>query len=390
MLLTSSLSHTIAGDHPQRFGHTGYVTAAELPAKPAVVWSHQPARRDTGVSDGVVYDDVVYFGDDEGVLHARSIHDGTPIWTHHHGERIYFTPAADEERVYIATRAGVAAIRRDTGQQEWILRSQPGGQPAIAGDKVFVGCYDGKLYGLSAASGDRDVFWSHNVMQDAPRDPPGFSGERARFSGYPVRPSKAATDGDLFCQSLFDQCRVVAVDCQTGERRWAFQTKGWILARPTITGGHVFVGSQDKHLYCVDKQTGEEVWSFPSEKRVESGASVHGDAVYFASCDGCVYRVDLRTGEQVWKYEIDEPRKSIYSRPVITDDAVYFATGYGRLYAVDAATGELMWNFRPFPNSEMYSSPTTDGHRLFVNVRPSSGGLGVNAFVAIGEAQSDE
>src|SRR5258706_4909764 len=183
-----------------------------------------------GMTDPIAAGGVVYFGDDNGAVHAVRARDGASLWTHEHGERVA-VPFIDEERVYFTTETGVAATRRSDGKPAWQFdieggASESGGVVGPATDPLFCGGDDGFLYAINRRTGKQQ--WKHSLIADRPADPKGFDGGRARIGKAPARPTGVATDGKTVFQSVFDQSRVVAVDCATGERRWAFQTCGWI------------------------------------------------------------------------------------------------------------------------------------------------------------------
>jgi outer membrane protein assembly factor BamB len=390
----------------------GYVEDDKLPATPAVEWTFLPEPYEInidnsgtrtvtpGTSDGIVFDGVVYFGDDLGRLHARGA-DGSRIWMYNLLEiapeksdyrfRIYHRPAVDSERVYASFGMGIVAVSRKDAQQRWTFSIDGKGaaEPVVLPEKsmLFVAGSDGTIYGLNSETGT--VRWKTDVLQDAPPDPEGFPGEQARLGDAPARPSGAVTDGQMLFQSIFDQSRVVALDCHTGQKRWSFQAGGWIFARPVATEEYVIIGSQDQHVYCLNKSEGTVIWKFRTGGRIESAASVHGGQVFVASCDGHLYVLDIADGNEVWKFQVDADYKGLrhmYSKPVLTNDAVYFAAGEGQLYAVDRESGVLKWKFRPFEHSQMYSSPATDGQRLFVTVRPDWDARGIGGLVAVGDS----
>src|SRR5438067_1206255 len=82
-----------------------------------------------------------------------------------------------------------------------------------------------------------------------------------------------ACDDECIYQSIFDQCRVVALDAETGKRLWSYQTKGWIYGAPVIAREFLFIGSQDKCLHCLDKRTGKTIWQFETKGRIASAAA---------------------------------------------------------------------------------------------------------------------
>ncbi len=377
---------------------TGYYPKLELPQQqPRVLWrfTSKTVRRrgggmeyTPGLSDMIVRDGVVYFGDDDGSVRALRATDGAKRWQHHHGFRIATSPTADEAHVYFATETGVSALDKKTGAAVWFVAAAHGASeasPLPIGESLFYAGYDGMAHAVNKNTGVK--IWEADLVGDAPEDPPGFSGERARFQGHPARPRGSACDGKTFFQCVFDQCRVVAFDCQSGKQRWSFQTRGWVGAAPTIAGGNVFIGSQDDHMYCLNKDTGRQVWKFKTGSRISSRAAVNDDSVFFPSCDGWLYRVSIMSGQLIWKFQTKPAkggRTSTYSFPIVTKNLVCFAAGEGQIYAVDIETGELKWKFRPCEGSELYTNPATDGSRIFVMSRKGSKGVGKSEILAIG------
>ncbi len=381
------------------FEKTGDFPDATPLSRPAVLWKFTAKRRAAGnallakpaggigVSDPVYYDGAVYFGDDLGTVHAVRAQDGAVLWETAVSQRVYHAPFVDASGVYCTSEpAGVIALNRGDGTRRWPSSVDRPGAPLKVGSRFFVAGGDGIVYGFNAQTGD--LLWERNILDEL-ADPPGFDGKRARFDGSPARPSNCASDGQTLYQSIFDQCRVVAIDCETGRERWSFQSGGWILGNATMTADCVLVGSQDQHCYCLDKRTGATRWKFKTRARIESGPAIRGDSVYVPSCDGALYRINLETGRAVWIFQTtpEQPgQTAIYSAPLLLQNTVCFAAGEGEIYAVDIASGELKWKFRPSEQSEMYSSPATDGRRIFVHVRAAAGNQGENAVIAIDEA----
>jgi outer membrane protein assembly factor BamB len=250
--------------------------------------------------------------------------------------------------------------------------------------KVFVGANDGSLYAIDAKTGKK--LWASDFIADAPPDPPGFVGQRARGAKTKARPSALTSDGETLFLSVFDQCRIVAVKAADGKRLWSFQTGGWVFGSAVATENHVFVGSQDKVFYCLEKRTGRKVWSHQTKGRIESGGAVDDKYVYFGSCDGGLYCFNQSDGKARWRFATelqDRRNSSIYSVPVLHSDGVYFAAGEGQAYAVNQHTGELKWKIRPSRGSETYCSPASDGAFFFVVTRASGKSRGEPSLVAI-------
>ncbi|MDT9191305.1 MAG: PQQ-binding-like beta-propeller repeat protein, partial [Limnospira sp. PMC 894.15] len=70
---------------------------------------------------------------------------------------------------------------------------------------------------------------------------------------------------------------------------WKFRTEDGIFSSPAVSGGVVYFGSYDNHLYAVDANTGQERWKFKTESVIFSSPAVSGGVVYFGSLDNHLY-----------------------------------------------------------------------------------------------------
>ncbi len=115
--------------------------------------------------------------------------------------------------------------------------------------------------------------------------------------------------------------KVRAIDGDTGEERWSFQTAGPLKYPPSLSKNRAYVGSADGFAYCLEAATGRLLWRFraaPIERHmmvygslsstwpVNTGVLVHDGVAYFGAGivdhDGtCVYAVDAVTGEIIWE-----------------------------------------------------------------------------------------
>lgn len=184
--------------------------------------------------------------------------DGNGSWVHEHGTRIYHRPSSDGQRIYFSSAKGLTAVMVEGGAESWRCDFASCDGPTFAlsnKEMVVVGGNDGVLYAFDAKTGKQ--MWTSDFIADAPPDPPNFSGERARMTNTKARPSALASDGETLFLSVFDQCRVIAVNATNGKRLWSFQTGGWVHGSAVANEKHVFFGSQDNAFYCLDKRTGK-------------------------------------------------------------------------------------------------------------------------------------
>src|SRR5262249_15018712 len=153
--------------------------------------------------------------------------------------------------------------------------------------KLYVTGYDGVMRALNADTGE--LVWERELLSDAPDVARGEIGERARFSKIKARPRVPGSDGKTVYQPIFDQMRLVAVDAETGQVRWSFKAGDWIFCDPVVHDGRVYIGSQDRSMYCLDAKTGATIWKFKTPSRIEAGAALYDGRVYFGCCAGLVY-----------------------------------------------------------------------------------------------------
>lgn len=118
---------------------------------------------------------------------------------------------------------------------------------------------------------------------------------------------------------------VTAYDTRSGEQRWRFLADGPIRFAPIWHANHLYVASDDGHLYCLDAATGAVSWKFrggPSDRRIlgndrlvstwpARGAPVVADGtVYFAASiwpfmGVFIHALDAETGKVVWTNDGD-------------------------------------------------------------------------------------
>jgi outer membrane protein assembly factor BamB len=201
------------------------------------------------------------------------------------------------------------------------------GAPALAGDTLFVGAHDCKLYALSTKDGQ--IKWSYPTGGEISADP--------LVVGDTVY--AASADGKVYALTT------------SGKLRWAFESEGAIFSSPVHHQGKLYFGCNGYAFYCIDAATGELVWKNTEQRyTVESKPFVTDDAVYYGAWDTFIYAADSRTGQPLWKCvgagSRDRPAARYYSPadcgPVAAGGRVFCADRHYSLSIVDAATGELL------------------------------------------------
>ena len=238
---------------------------------------------------------------------------------------IYGNPAVAGELVYVGAYNGkVYAINTSSGALRWVYPRQ-GSLEAIVGgvvvalDRLYFGCSDGNVYALDVETGDLQ-------------------------SGFPFATddkiwATPVIDGEALYIGSFDK-KLYAIDAITGQEKWKFETEGAIASVPLVYNNTVYIGSFDRYFYAVDAATGKMEWEkpFEAEKWFWTRAIACNDTVYVGCLDGKVYILDAESGDEVvGAIDLGSP---IYSWPVLVEDKVIVATEEGEIYAIDTADNQ--------------------------------------------------
>jgi len=297
-----------------------------------------------GWSGGTVSGGTLFVGSKEGRLVAVNIADESRQWSESlrakptggfgcappggggcaaapAGVAIYGTPAVSGDLVYIGGYNGkIYAFNSSSLATRWIYPREGNLQPIVGGlvvaqGKVYFSCSDGKVYALDAATGDRQ--WEFET------------GDKIW--------STPAIDGNTLFIGSFDN-KLYALDATDGSQKWAFKTGGAIVSTPLVHDNTVYIGSFDRYLYAVDAIDGSLRWKFMSENWFWAKPVAYNNTVYAGSLDGKVYALDVRNADKVAEFNLESP---ISSSPVVVNSSIIFATQEGVIYSIDTGSNEL-------------------------------------------------
>ena len=307
-------------------------------------------------------------------------------WRRTFGAPITSSARCCGEKVYFGCRDGYLYAFTPEGELAWKYRPGAGigASPCCAGDRVICADYRGNLFCLDANSGK--ALWSIST--------------RSKIVSTPEQSADivfaATTDGRVFAVRLGDGRKLwekklgpsIRANLAAGKDYVLAVTTGGTLARldrrgtilwKTNIGADVasspacdkerdciVLGAKDGAVHGFSLSRGDRLWRFPADSAVDGSPSFGLDAIYIGSERGTLYSLSF-DGTMRWKRDVGG---AVRSKPLVAGATVFVTTYTAELVAVDAASGEPAGAFRA--SSPIYSSPGTDGKRLYFG---SNGGV---------------
>lgn len=311
-----------------------------------------------GWSGGTVSDRTMYVGSREGRLVAVNLTDDSRQWseqlkmvaqtglfgcgpgaggcgTASTAVAIYGSPVVSGGLVYIAGYNGkiYAYNSSNINQVRWVYPREGNLKPFIGGlvadqGRLYVGCADGKVYALDAATGDK--LWEFDTG-DKIWATPAYYGNTI-YNGSLNQTIK----NDMLFIGSFDN-KLYALNPADGSKKWEFAAEGAIIATPLMFDSTVYIGSLDRNLYALRAADGSVKWKFTAKNWFWAEPAVWNGNIYAGCLDGYVYVLKADTGEKVAALNLKSP---IASNPVVVDNSVIFATRKGVIYSVNTSTNQ--------------------------------------------------
>lgn len=235
----------------------------------------------------------------------------------------------------------------------------------------------------------------------APPEPEGLCPAGSKASDLLSGPRWNGWGGDI-SNSRFQPADMAGISAGQVSRlklKWAFgfPLASVVWSQPVVSGGRVFVGSQNGAVYSLDAKSGCTYWTYQaSPAGVRSAVTIgprsasNGFAVYFGDLEARVHAVDAITGQALWKVKVDEhplarvtgavqlyegrlyvPVASFEEGPA-ADPKYECCTFRGSLVALDAQTGKQIWKTYVIPAAPRRTRKNASGTQLW---GPSGGGI---------------
>jgi len=374
--------------------HTGNSTSV-APNTNTLIWRY---KTDGEVSTApTIVEGMVYVGSKDSNVYCLNLTTGDLIWNYTAGTIGVSSPAIANGLVYIgSTDRNLYCLDADPfddgvdegfddpdGVNYDLLWSYTTGgstvysAATVADDLVYIGSDDKKVYCLDADPFDDGV-------DEGFDDPDGVNYDILWIytTGLNVRTSPAVADSCVYVSSLdgklycldadpFDDGVDEGFDDPDGvsyDLLWSYTTGNYIESSPAVADGKVYIGSNDKKIYCLDATTGTHLWSYMTGSNVVSSPAVADGRIYVGSDDKKVYCLDADPFDDgvdegfddpdgvnydiLWMYTTDV---GVRSSPAVADGKVYIGTNNKNITCLNMIDGSLIWAYTA--DGRVYSSP---------------------------------
>jgi polyvinyl alcohol dehydrogenase (cytochrome) len=170
---------------------------------------------------------------------------------------------------------------------------------------------------------------------------------------------------------------------------WSFATGGMVTGTPIVSGGIVYIGSWDGHMYALRESDGSLIWNYMTELitdncnrtyGIDSTAAISNGRLYFGSAACNLYSLDATTGKLIWRTPLADSTKGwhLWSSPLVFDGKIYVGLAShcdnpcvrGTIVCVDASDGRVIWTSHTAPQEStgagVWSSFAVDPARRLV------------------------
>lgn len=278
----------------------------------------------------VVAGNVIYAGNQENYLYALDRETGKPIWKFYKENVTFTSPSVVDNVVYVGAwslndEVGkfLCAVDAVNGELKWRTRlgdtSGAFGLLKVVDGVIYIGSKDEHLYAVNADSGE--LKWDFETVDSVVTTPSVAEGVVYIGSGH----------------SLY------AIDAETGELKCRFAPRGSEVFSPTVIDGIVYVGCMHLYLYAMDTYSCDEKWRSRGGHGVFCSPTVVNGVVYAPESRGTYLNAfNAESGRLKWSFKIGG---TIYSSPTVVGGVVYVGSWGGYLYAIDSNSGMLKWKY---------------------------------------------
>lgn len=308
------------------------------------------------ISTPEVTEGLVIFGNQNGLVQALSLADGSKKWSVATGGPIFSSPAADGDHLVFGSADGhVYCLASADGKLQWKYKTGAAvlAAPLIHKGVVYIGGSDGHFRSIDIKTGKQR--WSFAGLEGPVVSTPLLYKNRIIFGAW---------DTNLY-----------ALDKKTGKLAWKWNNGSPVRnyspasCIPVAHQGVVYVAAPDRYISAVDAASGKTLWrNRDGGVRESIGISANGKWVYGKSMQDTLiaYAAGREKQPVAWKMHCGFGYEHVPSMLIEKDQAVFFGTRSGVVYAIDPQQRKMLWSYK-IDNSMVNTVKVLSGKQLVVS-----------------------
>lgn len=255
-----------------------------------------------------------------GRVIALSMSTGRVIWSRAVAAGTESSPIVWGPTVYLGDQGGTLySLRERDGHLNWAYHASGAikGGPALVGGVLYFGDYAGRAYAVKASNGHE--LWAV-----------GTNGAHFGFGSGQFYSTPAVAFGRVYMGNT--DGRVYSFGARNGALAWATATGAYVYGSAAVEdapglGPTVYIGSYDGNFYAFNAQSGSIRWTHPAGGKISGSATIVGNVLYYSDLGSkTTAGLDVRTGRQVFSF----PDGAF--NPVIADQDAIYMVGYSTIY----------------------------------------------------------
>jgi len=234
--------------------------------------------------------------------------------------------------------------------------------PAFADGVVYAADRHGVVKAVSIEDGHE--IWSVNLAEKEG----WFSTRAALLSG-----GVTVSGGHVYVGS--EKAQVYALNTSDGSQAWKTKVAGEALSRPVVSDGLVLIHTSNGQLQALNESDGASKWTVNLDMpalslRGESAPTSAFGAAIVGGDNGRVSAVLMQQGQMIWQQRISQANgpteidrlSDVDTTPVVVGNVVYALAYNGNMTALDLRSGQIMWKRELGSVSDF----VVDGNRIYM------------------------
>jgi outer membrane protein assembly factor BamB len=307
------------------------------------------------ISTPAVINELVVFGDQQGIVIALSLKNGKQKWTFTTEGSIYSSPAVEKNKIVFGSTDGFVYCLNEKGKQLWKLKTNAAvlGCPVIENNFVYIGGSDHNFRAIDLQNGNE--IWKFN----------GLKG--------PVV-STAVINKDALIFGAWDTY-LYSLNKNTGKLNWKWSNGSSVRnyspasCIPVIKNDIIYVVAPDRYLTAIDATTGQTLWrTNESTVRESIGISQDGNFIYGKTMNDtlAVFHTGREIKKAAWKLNVGYGYEHTPSMLIEKEANIFLGTRNGVVYAIDAAEKKIGWAYK-IDNSMVNTVNVIDKKNIIVS-----------------------